>query len=679
MTCEQLEFFNRQLDVWPDVKQRYSTLECVQRKYIQVDECRYEVVFNPSRAASTQASVDKETIMSRPCFLCESNRPEIQQAIAPTHYLLRDKYDILVNPFPIYNYHFTISSRNHQPQSIAGNIYDMMLLCEELGSVVFYNGPRCGASAPDHLHFQAVDSLPLMYRALPFRELFFEGQVSESLAQEIELSLLQLPIPEGECEPMINIIAYMRSQDSVVVRIIPRRAHRPDCYQQLMVSPASIDLMGTIVVTRQCDFDVIDKRLVERILSDVTYLKIHPTVDVGIMTAPQIDYELHEPYFRNDERSTFIPAGRNEKAYFTLKNVTIGVGFHWQRKENQSFRGELHLRTNNDGTVTAINRVGVETYLTSVISSEMKATASIELLKAHAVISRSWLFAQIDNKNKDCHIAENYIDAGDDEIVKWYDHDDHLGFDVCADDHCQRYQGITKATTNAASQAVYSTWGEILTYDGEICDARFSKCCGGAFETFENCWEAVAHPYLSPGLDRVGGVLPDLTKESDVRKWITSRPESFCNTDDVTVLNQVLNAYDMETLDFYRWSVTYSVKELSEIIAQRSGVDFGIIKDLIPLERGVSGRITRLKIVGTRCSKIVGKELEIRRWLSRSHLYSSAFVVDRMDDAFVLTGAGWGHGVGLCQIGAAIMADKGYDYRQILQHYFHGAKISRRY
>jgi SpoIID/LytB domain protein len=341
-------------------------------------------------------------------------------------------------------------------------------------------------------------------------------------------------------------------------------------------------------------------------------------------------------------------------------------------------------------TIVIINQVDIEEYLTSVISSEMSATASAEFLKAHAVISRSWLLAQL-AKSRSLLTNEEEprqsITRTREELVKWYDREDHDMFDVCADDHCQRYQGITRASTPLAVEAVNETRGEILT-DGEtICDTRFYKCCGGITEQFENVWEPVPHPYLTAVRDaKEQGLLPDLSHEATADTWIRTSPEAFCNTRDKEILNQVLTNYDQETSDFYRWKVVYTQKKLSELIQWKSGgVDFGDIIDLIPLKRGTSGRIERLKIVGSKQTYIIGKELEIRRVLSKSHLYSSAFVVDKEDVSnaipgrFVLTGAGWGHGVGLCQIGAAVMGAQGYDYKQILAHYFPHTEIEKRY
>ena len=363
---------------------------------------------------------------------------------------------------------------------------------------------------------------------------------------------------------------------------------------------------------------------------------------------------------------------------FLLHDVVIGVGFHWQRNEDQVFKGELYLVV-EDGMVRAINRLFVEDYLVSVISSEMSATSSFEFLKAHTIISRSWLYAQLDRNERVINAVLGY--ETDDEIVRWYAREDHKNFDFCADDHCQRYQGITRALNPNVARAVEATRDVVLKYGGKVCDARFSKCCGGVTERFSACWENENFDYLQAFRDCGSGApLPDLTTEAGARAWIESVPDSFCSTNDRTVLSQILNGYDRETNDFYRWKVVYTQSELSSLVAERSGIDFGEIIELQPVERGESGRIVKLKIVGSKETRVVGKELEIRRWLSKSHLYSSAFVVDKDFDAlgnvqFVFKGAGWGHGVGLCQIGAAMMGEKGYTCEQILAFYYPGTTL----
>ncbi len=438
-----------------------------------------------------------------------------------------------------------------------------------------------------------------------------------------------------------------------------------------------------------------------------------PQVRVGIMNEPTIEFVLNSDYRVNGATCSGDQAARcvegqvewngnrygellfepldTEKASFTLKAVTIGVSFHWKRQEDQTFKGALHLIVEN-GKLTPVNVLSVEDYLLSVISSEMSANASLELLKAHAVISRSWLLAQIHTEETVKAAERNPQAEGEmmdtpEELVKWWDRDDHVNFDVCADDHCQRYQGITRATTEKVEQAIRATWGQVLMHGGALCDARFSKSCGGVMEEFENCWEPQHHDYLEARRDGENEEdFPDLTREDNAAEWILSSPAAFCNTHDPEILSQVLNDYDQETTDFYRWRVEYTQEQLADLIKRRTGVDYGRIRDLQPVARGTSGRLYKMKIVGEKCSRVIGKELAIRYALSETALYSSAFVVERHDiDAdgypakFVLRGAGWGHGVGLCQIGAAVMGAKGYNYKQILLHYFVGANIEKKY
>ena len=433
-----------------------------------------------------------------------------------------------------------------------------------------------------------------------------------------------------------------------------------------------------------------------------------PDVSVGIVSGSQIRFRLDAPYLVEGvfvegeqmvafaensvlwngkcyQQLTFIP--QQSDASFSLFDVTIGVNFHWERKETQTFLGRLKFIVNED-KVCAVNELPVESYLESVISSEMSATSSLELLKAHAVISRSWLLVQMQNR-KDNHGKSKPMSSEmptEGELIRWYDREDHTLFDVCADDHCQRYQGITKETSPQVAEAIRQTKGQVLLYDGEICDARFSKCCGGETEEFQYCWENLCKPYLVALRDAPHDEPLQLNVEADADRWIRSNPESFCNTHDAKVLSQVLNNYDQETSDFYRWRVEYTQEQLQMLITEKLGIDFGHIIDLIPMERGTSGRLSKLKIIGDRKTLVIGKELEIRRALSKTHLYSSAFVVDALDrneqgipQRFVLIGAGWGHGVGLCQIGAAVMGERGYNYNEILLHYYKGATIEQIY
>ncbi len=614
------EFIDRQLAQWPEVAARYRALESVVSKTVTLPSNGkpYSVQFNPARAVSTRAKVDAASIAARPCFLCAKNRPQEQISIE------WEDLEILVNPFPIFPDHLTIPARKHSPQTLEGRIAQMKRLSLALpGFTVFFNGAKAGASAPDHFHFQAV---PSHYMSLngPFHtyELADEGA--------------------DAADEMINAVCTDGS-----LTVIPRSKHRPGCYTEIGVSPAGIDLCGTMIAVSREDFDALTPEKVDEILREVT---------------------VHEPQLYVGLTGSATEFIANPDGTWTVPGVRIGDGFHWQRDQTLRYGGHM-VRYGE----RLINRIGLEEYLKSVISSEMSATSSLELLKAHAVISRSWVLAQMrSTRSRACKGTAVGEPQGADRL-QWFDRDDHQGFDVCSDDHCQRYQGLTRQTSPAVNDAVEATRGEVLmTSEGEIADARFSKCCGGAFEVFENCWEPRHHSYLVAGADApVDTLLPDLTDETAASRWILTRPAAYCNCEDSDVLSQVLNDFDRETTpDFYRWEVSYGVDELSELIARRSGLDFGTIEALTPKARGTSGRITRLEIRGSRLTMIVGKELLIRRWLSETHLRSSAFVVERRDSAFVLRGAGWGHGVGLCQIGAAMMASRGVDYRTILRHYF---------
>lgn len=421
-------------------------------------------------------------------------------------------------------------------------------------------------------------------------------------------------------------------------------------------------------------------------------------IRVGISRGAKIEFSLNDDFIFKQNGSTtrgnFVVEFSNNgiifdnqlfgelyfealpSSTFELKEVVIGKDFHWQQKRNQSFEGDLRIVSDGNKLV-AINVVDIEKYIYSVIASEMSSTSFIELLKAHAVISRSWVLAALQSSKKE-PVAISQTDTVQDNntYIKWYERDAHTLFDVCADDHCQRYQGIPTVKTSALIQAIEATVGEVLSYNGDVCDARFSKCCGGYTESFSACWADRELPYLISKSDSTNDLGLRLTDENEARRFIVSNPEMFCNTTDKSIIHQVFNDYDQQTQAFFRWQVKYSPSELSQIVCSRSGYDFGDIIDLVPLRRGSSGRLTLLKVVGTKLTMSIGKELEIRRWLSRSHLYSSAFVVDRDSESnFVLSGAGWGHGVGLCQIGAAVMAAKGYNYRQILEHYYDGAEI----
>ena len=560
-----------------------------------------------------------------------------------------------------------------------------------------------------------------------------------------------MPMRGDESEPMMNIIAWRKGDEFISV-VIPREKHRPDAYfaegeAQMMVSPGALDMAGLIITPREEDFSKInlDKATAllrecgisaEKMEAIVSNLKAsaatahehplqllagkgkQPNVNVGIVSGQKIHFSLNKPYLAKGEMVTgeqevaFSEGGilwngnqyssltfhpQSADASFSLSDVTIGVNFHWERKETQTFLGTLHFVVESD-KICAINELPVERYLESVISSEMSATSSLELLKAHAVISRSWLLAQMKKRREVAESGNNFFSfvKKDDRLIRWYDREDHTIFDVCADDHCQRYQGITKETSPHVAEAIRQTKGQILMDGDDICDARFSKCCGGVTEEFQYCWEDTPKNYLSSVRDIIQGVksvgsaapapLPSLQDEAAAEAWIRSNPPAFCNTTDKKILSQVLNDYDQETADFYRWKVTLTQEKLKQLLDEKLKMNFGDILDLQAEERGKSGRISKLRIVGTEKTFVIGKELEIRRALSDTHLYSSAFVVDRCDidekgvpQRFDIIGAGWGHGVGLCQIGAAVMGEEGFDYDAILLHYYQGAEIKKVY
>ena len=763
-------FFNRQLEMWEDARHRFRDLKHVEVRQLS-DQLK--VQFNPARIVSTGAKIDKHTLGERPCFLCERNRPKEQMTKQ-----IDDHFQLLVNPFPILPVHFTIPATKHQPQSIYrhyGEMHRLLSLHSEL--MVFYNGPKCGASAPDHLHFQAGTSgvLPLqtnwqrLSRNLTdvislndeekisvLRDFLVPAFVIISKSEDSDEELFHrlyrsMPMRGDESEPMMNIIAWRKGDEFISV-VIPREKHRPDAYfaegeAQMMVSPGALDMAGLIITPREEDFSKINLDKATALLREcgisaekteaiVSNLKAsaatahehplqllagkgkQPNVNVGIVSGQKIHFSLNKPYLAKGEMVTgeqevaFSEGGilwngnqyssltfhpQSADASFSLSDVTIGVNFHWERKETQTFLGTLHFVVESD-KICAINELPVERYLESVISSEMSATSSLELLKAHAVISRSWLLAQMKKRREVAESGNNFFSfvKKDDRLIRWYDREDHTIFDVCADDHCQRYQGITKETSPHVAEAIRQTKGQILMDGDDICDARFSKCCGGVTEEFQYCWEDTQKNYLSSVRDIIQGVksvgsaspapLPSLQDEAAADAWIRSNPPAFCNTTDKKILSQVLNDYDQETADFYRWKVTLTQEKLKQLLDEKLKMNFGDILDLQAEERGKSGRISKLRIVGTEKTFVIGKELEIRRALSDTHLYSSAFVVDRCDidekgvpQRFDIIGAGWGHGVGLCQIGAAVMGEEGFDYDAILLHYYQGAEIKKVY
>lgn len=757
-------FFNRQLEVWTDARHRFRDLKHVETRQFS-DQLKLQ--WNPARIVSTGAKIDKKTLGERPCFLCDKNRPKEQMSKQ-----IDEKFHLLVNPFPILPVHFTIPARKHQPQLIYKNYGEMhRFISLHSDLMVFYNGPKCGASAPDHLHFQAGTNgiLPLqtnwqrLSRNLTdiislndeekisvVRDFIVPAFVIISKSAESDEALFRrlykaMSQRGDETEPMMNIISWRKGEEFISV-VIPREKHRPEAYfaegdAQFVVSPGALDMSGLIITPREEDFRKLTEEKALSLLQEcgvseekmnaiIAKLKAskdaedaaeasstlynkgkQPDVTVGIVSAQKIHFSLNKPYLAKGEKVlgeqvvefseggvlwngnqysqlTFHP--QSADASFSLSDVTIGVNFHWERKETQTFLGTLRFVVESD-KIVAINELPVEKYLESVISSEMSATSSLELLKAHAVISRSWLLAQMKKRREVAESGNNFFSftKKEDTLIRWYDREDHTLFDVCADDHCQRYQGITKETSPHVAEAIRQTKGQILMDGEEICDARFSKCCGGITEEFQYCWEDTPKTYLTAVRDIALGVehtQPNLTNEEEAEKWIRFNPPAFCNTQDKKILSEVLNDYDQETVNFYRWKETLSQEKLQQLIADKLKMDLGAILDMKAVERGKSGRISKLQIIGTEKTFTIGKELEIRRTLSDSHLLSSAFVVDKYDkdeqgvpQRFELIGAGWGHGVGLCQIGAAVMGEQGYHYDAILLHYYQGAEIKKLY
>lgn len=748
------KFVGDQLSRWPLACDNFRALKNVRVREMDAGGLTVKLQHNPARMISSAAKLSKADIAKRKCFLCRENRPP-EQIMMKFEGRKGKKYHILVNPYPIFPDHLVIAADRHTDQTIWKRYVDMLDLARKYTDFTFfYNGPKSGASAPDHHHFQAAPRglMPLeedVERFLDFARNDKDGiqdglvrltslqdahlyhyqkfttgvfvlrsETSKSAAKLFYRLLDCAGTPEGETEPMFNLFTYHSAGEfrSIIVFRSRHRSHHyfSDGPDHLTMSPGCADMGGMFIVPVPEEYEKLSPELLNGMIAEVSLTKedesriidrltrTQPDVEVGIMSGKEIEFEIlsdgaglrkavlregkidfdgalyDELYFGAQTPSTMFA-----ESSFMLRNVTIGVNFHWERKEDQLFAGALKIIVDKDKLV-AVNVVGVEDYLLSVISSEMSSSASEEFLKAHAVISRSWLMAQISSSHETSkpsvpeevnnlpslvmhldgiinRIPTEAGKAGEYEYVKWYDHDDHKLFDVCADDHCQRYQGLTRVAGKTVRKVIDSTWGQVLMYEGKLCDARFSKCCGGRMERFSTCWEDKDHPYLQP--------LPDTPDHSE-------DGECFCDTKDKEILSQVLNNYDQETVDFYRWTVAYDKSELSELIERRSGHKIGEILSVEPLERGESGRISKLRIVGSEMTLTVGKELEIRRILSESHLKSSAFDVEMTPDKIVLDGSGWGHGVGLCQIGAAVMASKGYDYRRILEHYYPGATLA---
>ncbi len=692
------KFIKDQLSVWPLAAANFRALKSMRVRTVQVGGLDAVIQFNPSRIISSTAKTDEASLAARPCFLCEKNRP-------PEQFHLRFEgrkgrlYNIQVNPYPIFNNHLVIARSEHLPQAIWHHLPDMLdFAWNYQGYTVYYNGPKAGASAPDHLHFQAIPrrQLPLELAVDSFLDnpeaamarvsdakLFhyhkftrgvwcIKAGTTKSLAKLFYQFLDCCPEADPGLEPRFNLYAWYNPEHSeyrvmVVLRTELRSHHfYTDGPDHLTIGPGAAEMAGVFVAPEEADFDKAAPSQLEEMLSEVSVseqvelmidsrlTRTQQEIEVGIMSAKQIEFEIisdgagpqkvsvkdgrinyngalyDELYFDSVTRSTLFA-----EPSFILRNVPIGIDFHWQRTQTQKFAGSLKFIAEGD-RVTAINKVGIEDYLLSVISSEMRADASLEFLKAHAVISRSWLLARIEDRR--------HPDKAESAIP-------HERYDVCADDHCQRYQGLTPAVGKNVRKAIDQTWGQTLRYGGKICDTRFSKCCGGRTELFSTCWEDKDYPYLQ------------------------SVEDPWCDCHDQAVLSQVLNDYDLETADFHDWEQRYTRKELSELVHSRTGMDFGEIVALEPLSRGPSGRIKYLRVCGTKHTEVIGKELAIRRALSTSHLKSSAFEVTIEGDNIILRGRGWGHGVGLCQIGAAVMASKGFAYKDILKHYYADADI----
>lgn len=688
------KFINDQLSVWPLAAANFRALKSARTRQLEVDGLLCTVQCNPRRILSSTADTTPQAIAARKCFLCADNRPAEQ-----FHLKFEGRkgrmYNIQVNPYPIFPGHLVIVREEHIPQAIWHHFPDMLDFAMKYRDyTVFYNGPGSGASAPDHLHFQAVPrlSMPLeravdayldkpgdvlasvkdatLYRYAGFAEGVFalKATTSKSMAKLFYRLLDCTDKVEGDIEPKFNLFAYCRDGEYrafVTLRAAKRSHHYySDGPDHLTISPGAADMAGFFVAPFEEDFEKVTSADLEEMLSEVSIsreeremiewrlTRTQPKVSVGILSAKEIRFEIisdgagpqkviwqdgrivyngmiyDELYFDSITRSTLFA-----EASFILYDVVIGIDFHWQQKRTLKFAGGLKFIVEGD-CITAVNCIGMENYLLSVISSEMKSSSSLELLKAHAVISRSWLLARMEERKSGGAAP-------------------HREFDVCADDHCQRYQGLAMAVGESVRRAIDQTWGQVLRYRGALCDTRYSKCCGGRTELYSTCWEDKDFPYLQSVEDR------------------------FCDCEHSEILPQVLNDYDMRTMDFHDWTVRYSREELSTLVHRRTGVDYGEILSLEPVERGPSGRIKYLRINGTKHSAVIGKELAIRRALSETHLKSSAFEVTVDGDFFVLRGRGWGHGVGLCQIGAAVMASEGYDYRQILSHYYVGAEVEQ--
>ena len=694
------KFIQDQLSVWPLAAANFRALKSMQVRTVTVGTLEAKLQFNPSRITSSTARIDKEFLEKRPCFLCVEHRPPEQFHLKFEGRKGR-RYNIQVNPYPIFPRHLVIARDKHVPQAIWHHLPDMLDFAFTYRDyTVYYNGPMAGASAPDHLHFQAVprNVLPLetavdgfldnpgaplssvrdatLYHFRRFTRGVYciKAATTKSLAKLFYQFLDCCPVLDEGGEPRFNLYAWFNPAcDEYRIMVVLRTRLRSHHYytdgpDHLTIGPGAAEMAGVFVAPCEEDFHKATESQLEEMLAEVSVSEGHermidarltrtqPLLEVGIVSAPEIEFEIisdgagpqrvsvengrinyngtlfDELYFDSVTPSTLFA-----EPSFIIRSVPIGIDFHWQRRQDQKFAGSLKFIAEGD-RVTAINRIGLEDYLVSVISSEMRAAAPLEFLKAHAVISRSWVLARMrDRRNPEA--AESAIP--------------HPSYDVCADDHCQRYQGLTLAAGEKVRRAVDQTWGQTLQYDGRICDTRFSKCCGGRTELFSTCWEDRDYPYLQ------------------------SVQDPWCDCHDRKLLSTVLNDYDLETSDFHDWEQRYTRQQLSELVAHRTGTDFGLIESLEPVERGPSGRIKYLKVTGSKATAVLGKELAIRRALSESHLKSSCFDIAWEGDTVVLRGKGWGHGVGLCQIGAAVMAAEGKNYKEILTYYYKDASIEQ--
>lgn len=682
------KFIRDQLSVWPLAAGNFRLIKNAEQKEFSVNGLKVTAQLNPCRIASSTAEIDKETISSRKCFLCPENRPKEQFHLKYEGKKGRN-YNIQVNPFPIFRTHLVIARDEHLPQTIWHHFPDMLLFCRMYTDfTVYYNGPFSGASAPDHLHFQACTKgvLPLeksvdafldnpgeplasvqdatLYKYEGFtRGIYAMKAVTQKSMAKLTYRLLECsPRREGENEPRFNLFCWYKGGEWRTIVVLRSQFRSHHYYSKgadhLTMSPGAAEMAGFFVAPKEEDFAKLSDVLLSEMIDEVSISeadekmvgwrlsRIQPLIDVGIMAAQEIKFEIisdgagPQRVSFSDGRINYGGALYDSLTFdavtrstlfaeptFILYDVPIGIGFHWEKKISRKFAGRLSFIVEGD-SIRAVNRIGAEDYLLSVISSEMHSEAPLEFMKAHAIISRSWLMKNLRT---------------------------HKGFDVCADDHCQRYQGLDGAEGAGVRDAIDQTWGQLLSYKGEICDTRYSKCCGGRTELFSSCWEDRDYPYLQ------------------------SVKDEYCGEAERGLLEKVLNDYDLPTDDFYRWEVRYTREELSELISRKTGFNFGTVQALDPVEIGPSGRIKYLRVVGSKHTATIGKELEIRNALSESHLKSSAFSIEWHEDTCLLRGRGWGHGVGLCQIGAAVMAAKGLTCAQILSHYYRGAEISGRH